>query len=345
MSARSDLLVQPEQARTIENQAPGALKTLLRLTGMELYKIRRRTMSKMLLGTGLLVNLVVLLAIGFSTWSYAHRPAASFNPPLCSETGNASGCLDHLPTLADRQQYRQQEIAYNAQALSLPGSLQLVFQVSVNVLVLLMILLAGTSVGSEYTLGTIRLLYTRGPSRLQFFWGKIGAITVCAIVGLLLFAGETILLGYALHPLSQLPVDGGFFSVPWLAQAALYLLLCVLYWFAYAVMASFFATLGRSNVAGIVGAFIWLFAEEILTRLAFSLAGASSGPLAATLRAIPTYFPGNAVANLIQNQGIAAFQGTDGLASSLHAALVLAVYLAAFLGLSSWLIARRDIKN
>ncbi len=345
MTARSDLLVQPEQARAMAIREPGALKIWLRLTGMELYKIRRRTMSKMLLGTGLLVNLTVLLAIGFSTWSYVHRPAESFNPPLCSETGNATGCLDHLPTLSDRQQYKQQEIAYNAQALSLPGSLQLVFQVSVNVLVLLMILLAGTSVGSEYTLGTVRLLYTRGPSRLQFFWGKVGAIAVCATVGILLFAGETIALGYALHPLSQLSVDWGFFNVQWLAQAGVYLLLCALYWLVYAAMAAFFATLGRSNVAGIVGAFIWLFAEEILTRLLFTLASANNGPLAATLRVIPTYFPGNAAANLIQNQGIAVFHGTSGLTSSLHAGLVVGAYLALFIVLSGWLVVQRDVKN
>ncbi len=345
MSVGSELLVEREQASSVEMRQVGAVRTWLRLTGMELYKIRRRTMSKALLGTGLAINLIVLLAIGFSTWSYVTRPAKEFTPPLCSESGNTSGCVNHLPTLVDRQQYKQQEIAYNAQALSLPGSLQLVFQVSVNVLVLLMILLAGTSVGSEYTSGTIRLLYTRGPSRLQFFWAKTGAIAVCAIFGLLLFAGETIILGYALHPLSQLSLGGNFFTVPWLAEALLYLLLCVLYWLVYAVMASFFATLGHSNVAGIVGAFVWLFAEEILTRLAFSLAGASSGPLAATLRSIPTYFPGNAAANLIQNQGVAVFHGTNGLASSAHAALVVAAYLAVFSACSMWLIVRRDVKS
>lgn len=111
------------------------------------------------------------------------------------------------------------------------------------------------------------------------------------------------------------------------------------------MMALFFATLGRSNVAGIVGAFIWLFAEEILTRLLFTLAGTSSGPIAATLRAIPTYFPGNAAANLIQNQGIAVFHGTGGLASSLHAGLVVAVYLVILIGLSGWLTVRRDVQN
>jgi ABC-type transport system involved in multi-copper enzyme maturation permease subunit len=250
-----------------------------------------------------------------------------------------------LPTLADRQKYKQQEIATNAQTLSLPGSLQLVFLVSVNVLVLLIILLAGMSAGSEYTLGTIRLLYTRGPSRLQFLWAKIGAMVVCIILGILLFAGVTIALGFALHPLSGLPVNWSFFSAQWLGQAGLFLLACMLDWFVFAIMALFFATLGRSNVAGIVGPFIWLFAEEILTRLIFTLAASSSGPLATALRAIPTYFPGNAAANLIQNQGIVVFQGTSGLASSLHAGLVVAAYLAIFIGLSGWLTLHRDVKN
>jgi ABC-type transport system involved in multi-copper enzyme maturation permease subunit len=312
---------------------------------MEFYKIYRRTMSKLLLGTGLVVNVVVLLAIGISTWSYVHRPAVQFDPPLCSESANTSGCLNHLPTLMDRQQYKQQEIANNAQVLSLPGSLQLIFLISVNVLVLLIILLAGTAVGSEYTLGTIRVLYTRGPSRLQLLWAKIGAIVVCAVLALFLYSSVTIALGYLLHALSQLPIDSNFFSARWLAQATLYLLACLLYWLVFSMMALFFATVGRSNVAGIVGAFVWLFAEEILTRLLFTVAKVSSGTVAMILRAIPTYFAGNATANLIQNQGIVVFHGTGGLESSLHAEFVVTSYLLIFIGLSSWLTVRRDVLN
>ncbi len=345
MTARSDVLVGQKDAPRMANRRAGIFETWLRLTGMEFYKIYRRMMSKALLGVGLAINVIVLLAIGISTWSDVNKPAAQYNPPLCSENSNAPGCLDHLPTLADRQQYKQQEIAINAQTLSLPGSLQLVFLVSVNVLVLLIILLAGISVGSEYTLGTVRLLYTRGPSRLQFLWAKVGAIAVCIALGMLLFAGITIALGIALQPVSQLPLNWGFFSAQWLGQAGLYLLACMLDWFVFAIMALFFATLGRSNVVGIVGPFIWLFAEEILTRLIFTLAAGSNGPLAESLRAIPTYFAGNAAANLIQNQGVVVFQGTGGLASSLHAGFVVAAYLVIFIGFSGWLTVHRDVKN
>ncbi len=345
MTTRSDLFARREQRFGLSSGQSAGLGAAWRLTTMEIYKLRRRTLSKALLGVGLALTMIVLLAIGISTWSYVKRPAALFNPPLCSDSANTAGCLDHLPTLKDRLQYKQQEIAGNAQALSLPGSLQLVFLVSVNVLVLLIILLAGTSVGSEYTLGTVRLLYTRGPSRLQFLWAKIGAIAVSILIGILVYAGVTIALGYALHPLSGLPVDMSFINAQWLGEAALYLVLCMLYWLVFAMMALFFATLGRSNVAGIVGPFVWLFAEEILTRLLFTLASANNGPLAATLRAIPTYFPGNAAANLIQNQGIAVFHGTSGLASSPHAALVVGAYLGLFIALSGWLVAHRDVRN
>ncbi len=345
MTARSDLsLNQKQTSRTVVRQED-VFHTWMRLTRMELFKIYRRTMSKALLGAGLVIIIAVLLAIGFSTWSDVNRPAAAFNPPLCSDSANTPGCLNHLPTLSDRQQYKQQEIDGNAKSLALPGSLQLVFLISVNVLVLLIILLAGTSVGSEYTLGTIRLLYTRGPSRLHFLWAKIGAIAVCIIIGILLFAGVTIVLGYALHPLSQLPLDWSFFNVHWLGQAGLYLLACMVNWLAFAMMALFFATLGRSNVAGIVGPFIWLFAEEILTRLLFSLAGPNSGPLGVILRTIPAYFVGNAASTLIQNQGVIVFQGTNGLTSSFQAGWTVAAYLVVFIGLSSWLVTHRDVQS
>ncbi len=345
MTARSDLSVNQEKASSPIIHQVDVFHAWMRLTGMELYKIFKRTMSKALLGAGLVINIVVLLAIGFSTWSDVNKPAAAFNPPLCSESTNTPGCLNHLPTLTDRQQYKQQEIDNNEKLLALPGSLQLVFLISVNVLVLLVILLAGTSVGSEYTLGTIRLLYTRGPSRLQFLWAKIRAIAVCIITGILLFAGVTIVLGYAMHPLSQLPVDFRFFNVHWLGDAGLFLLACMVNWFAFAMMALFFATLGRSNVAGIVGPFVWLFAEEILTRLLFSLAGPNSGPLGEILRAIPAYFVGNAASTLIQNQGVIVFQGTNGLTSSFQAGWTVAAYLVVFIGLSSWLITHRDVQS
>ncbi len=187
MTTRSDLLTGGERAHILAADGAG-LRTWLRLTAMEFYKIRRRMMSKALLGAGLALTIIVLLAIGISTWSYVHRPAAMFNPPLCSDSANTPGCLDHLPTLQDRLKYKQQEISSNAQALSLPGSLQLVFLVSVNVLVLLIILVAGTSAGSEYTLGTVRLMYTRGPSRMQLQWAKIGAIAVSVVSGILLYS-------------------------------------------------------------------------------------------------------------------------------------------------------------
>jgi hypothetical protein len=176
-------------------------------------------------------------------------------------------------------------------------------------------------------------------------WAKIGAILISAAITLLLYSVVTIALGYILHPLSQLPIDSNFFSRCWLAQAGLYLLACLLYWLIFAMMALFFATLGRSNVAGIVGAFVWLFAEEILTRLFFTVAKSSSGPVVKILEAIPTYFVGNAAANLIRNQGIATFHGAGGLASSLHAGLVVTVYLLMFIGLSALLIVRRDVLN
>lgn len=67
--------------------------------------------------------------------------------------------------------------------------------------------------------------------------------------------------------------------------------------------------------------------------------------MALILRAVPTYFAGNAAANQIQNQGVAVFHGTSGLASSLHAGLVVAAYLAVFIGFSSWLTVRRDVKS
>ena len=116
-------------------------------------------------------------------------------------------------------------------------------------------------------------------------------------------------------------------------------------WFIYATIAIFFGTLGRSTVAGIVGALTWLFVEPILGSI-FKLAGTfSQGSFGNFLKVIPDYFIGNNIGALLQNQEQYIFGGSKSSLSDLHALVVLGVFLVTFIGLSWWINEQRDVTN
>lgn len=334
----------PEQANTssVAMGSKDALSVQLRLIGMELYKIRRRLLSKALLLIGMAVLTLILIGIAAATWRYVSRPASDYIPPLCA-TDPQTGCVNSTPTLADKEKYRQIQIDQNAHLLALPGSLQMVSIMAINVLTILMIILIGTTVGEEYNLGTVRLLFTRGPTRIQFLLGKIGAAAVCCACYLLVFAVLLLALGSILEPISQVPVDYSFLTAAWIGQAILFLLLCIFNWFVFSVMAIFFGIVGRSSVAGIAGPFIWIFLEEIIGNLPHALH--LSGTIGDVINNLPQYFLGNCAATLIMNRGHVLYNGSTGLVSDLHAWIVVLVYLAVFLFGTCWVMLRRDITN
>jgi ABC-2 type transport system permease protein len=188
-------------------------------------------------------------------------------------------------------------------------------------------------------------MYTRGPTRSQFLLAKVGVSAVCAAIGILSMSIIGILTGQALNALSNMTQDFGFLSASWVAHTTLYLLIAMLDWFIFAIIAIFFGTLGRSTVAGIVGALTWLFIEPILGSI-LKLAGTfSQGPFGNFLKAIPDYFIGNNIGALLQNQGQHIFGGSGSSLSDLHALIVLAVYIIVFVGLAWWINDRRDVTN
>jgi hypothetical protein len=115
----------------------------------------------------------------------------------------------------------------------------------------------------------------------------------------------------------------------------------MLLWYSYMIMALFFATIGRSTVAGIVGPLVWLFLEPVLTNFLSSAPG--------FVQYLPNFFLGNNLLSMIQDQmrDLGIFNlNTPSPAGGYHAGqslLVIAVYLIAFVGVACWLTVRRDV--
>ncbi|HEY6287362.1 MAG TPA: hypothetical protein VIX20_16970, partial [Ktedonobacteraceae bacterium] len=57
------------------------LSILRRLIGMEIYKIRRRIMSKVLLSIAIVIVILVFLLFSLNTFFILNAPPESFSPP------------------------------------------------------------------------------------------------------------------------------------------------------------------------------------------------------------------------------------------------------------------------
>lgn len=329
------------------------LSVTLRLIGMELYKLRRRRMSKVVGSIAAALAIILFLLISLGILITQNEPTASFEPQSCqsvSASGNPppqTGQPPNCPTLSPAQleQARQEELRTVSTPLRLPTSLNVAVQFALTPSTIFIIILVGTITGGEYSLGTVRLMFSRGPTRTQFLFAKLGVALVAIVIGMLLMVLLGVLTGQVLNPLSGFAQTSDFLSVGWIGHALLYVLIAMLNWFMFAVIAIFFSTLGRSTVAGIVGALTWFFVEPVLGGLLGVIGSFSQGPFGTLLKAIPDYFIGNNFGALLADQAHYLFNYGSPTLSIIHALIVLPCYFVLFIGLTWWLNNSRDITN
>src|SRR5579883_1589351 len=266
------------------------LSVLLRLIGMELYKIRRRPMSKVLGMLAAFLALLVPLAIGAE---------------LLASKSTLAGNPDLLVALSE--------------PLRLPSSLGIAStQGELNPAIILIIILVGALAGGELSIGTVRLMFTRGPWRGQFLLAKYGAALVCTALGVLGMTLVGVVAGQVFNLLSGQPQSLAFLTPAWLGHALLYLLATMLNWFMYAVVAIFFAVLGRSTTAGIAGALTWFFGEPIVSSILTLAGNFSVGKVGDFLHALPDYLMGNNARALQLSQASVLFGGNAPSVPDLH---------------------------
>lgn len=313
------------------------MSVFLRLIRMDLYKMRRRLLTKILLLLPMLLIGGGFFVAGVTTIRDAGLPATSFATYSCAQFPHDPDCLNHPPTPADKQHAKQQALDGLALYLNMPGNWNAQERFLVERLVVLGIILAGLLIGGEYSLGTVRLMFTRGPTRLQFLFAKIAVLAIYA-VSIILF---TILLGSVVGAvmahLAGVGAGFSFLTADIFGHFVLFVLLGMLFWFSYMLMAVFFGTLGRSTVVGIVAPLVWLLIEPVLTGLLSSAPGFA--------QYIPNYFLGNNLLSLISDQEHALSIGQAGTNSAGQALVVVAIYLIAFVGVTCWLTVRRDVTH
>ncbi len=346
----------PIRTNTVVMGRQDFFSVLLRLIGIELYKIRRRAMSKVLSIIGIVIMILVFCVVSLGEIFVINAPATSFLPPQCSAIRNpqnpqgptGQNCLDHPPTQAElalAEQNRQDALRNTSAPLRLPTSLFVAVQVTQFLGLVLLVILAGTIVGGEYSVGTVRLMFTRGPTRVQFLLSKLGAILICLVIGFILVLLIGLATGALLNLLSGVTSSLDFLNNGGLGHVLLYPFLAMFGLLVYTMLALFLSTVGRATAAGVAGTFVWWVLESVLSGVINLIAVLNRGPVGDFLKAVPDYFIGNNITALLQNQNPYITGGAPSQLSDLHAWLVLLVYLALFIGLSLWISVRRDITN
>jgi ABC-type transport system involved in multi-copper enzyme maturation permease subunit len=307
----------PARTETVFMGRQDFFSVVLRLIGVELYKIRRRLLSKVL------ASIAVGAAIGIFLLNFLLFL-------LFSRGGEPSQVADIV-----------------AAQLGLPISLHVVVQTILTVGRILIIALAGIVVGEEYGVGTVRLMLTRGPTRIQFLLAKIGALMICSGIGILGMTLSGILIGQFLTPFTTFHQSLGFLNVAWVGHAFLLLLYLLLGLIVYALMAVFFATLGKATAAGIGITLVWVLVVEVLGETLGFIGKTVQGTFGTILVWVSKGLIGPNIDALLQNQSYYLFGNVlsqsdvpDG-----EALLVFAFYVVLFVGLSWWITERRDVTN
>ncbi|HZR41955.1 MAG TPA: ABC transporter permease subunit [Ktedonobacteraceae bacterium] len=334
----------PARRSTVIMGRQDFVSVLFRAINAELYKIRRRMMSKVLAIIGILFIIAGFVILSFTVASQAaaiaQKPATEFLPLSCIQASKQS-----CATQADLA--KQAALQSATAPLHLPNSFVNAVGMINFIGLFLLVTLAGTIVGGEYHVGTIRLMLTKGPTRTQFLLAKAGAILACIAITFLVLVPTGIITGTVLMFIQApgIAINFSFLTGMWVLHALLYLLAAILGLFVYTMIALCLSTLGKATVAGVAGTIVWWIVEGALADALGLLASLGRGPLNDFLKAIPDYFIGNNIATLLSNQSRYLEGGQPTTASDLHALLVLFFYLIVFIGLAWWVSERRDITN
>lgn len=199
---------------------------------------------------------------------------------------------------------------------------------------ILLSILAGAVLGSEYTYGTQRQQLGRGLSRVQVLTAQIVAMAVIALFTAIFMFVLSTLVGITLGPatgtslkaLTLTQWEGVLFY--WLATAARL--------FIYMLIAMFMATLGKSVIAGIAFSLGVIVVEGILSTVFNFLALAfKNSQFSEFLANVPKWLPGSggstlttAASQMIDSSGQPALGQTD-VWQGVTAVLIYAIVLIA----------------
>ncbi|MBT3362954.1 MAG: ABC transporter permease subunit [Chloroflexi bacterium] len=216
-----------------------------------------------------------------------------------------------------------------------PDSLNLIFGLAQSFGTLLLVIMIGAGVGSEYGWGSVRQVLTRKGIRHEYILSKFFAYIVYAVIGLVI----SVAVGFVMSMITTASIEG---SINWavIDREVIGTVFRNFGWTLYSLipyilLAITFAILGRSALVGIGASLGYVFLELF------------AGPLLnlgnASVAKISHFLIGTNTAALLPQSGMESEMSMIDPPTMAWAAITLAIYSLVFLGISLWLFKKRDL--
>jgi ABC-2 type transport system permease protein len=309
-----------ERADALPTSSLAWLSETWRLARWQLFLVRRRLMSKILL---ILLLVFYAIVVGFVALIY---------------TVASSSNADDIGTITIRN------------LIAFPTSLSLAGIYTRIVGVLLLCVLVGALIGSEYGFGTLRLILPRGTGRGQLLVAQIGAVAMLSLATAGFMLLVAMLVGLILGPIFGATLL--FPSLATWAEIIKFWLALSFHLFGYALIAYFAGTLGRSVLAGVAMPLGYLFLEVfvgniVINIVALLLSRANVHDAAERVRHIPDWFLGSntsAIMTLVGQYPLNLDLGSTSF-SLVRALAVALLYCVLLIGGSYLLLTSRDVTD
>jgi ABC-2 type transport system permease protein len=293
----------------------------------ELFKLRKRSMS--------LVLLLILIAISVLFMTLIQAVIRNdISTTTTSNTYNSSGATTVTPstpviTQADPSTINLLDKIYSA-AMSIIG----------NFGVVLAVVLIASSFGNEYSWQTIRPYLLCCESRAKMFTAKLIAVGIYIVAGMLVTILTTAIMGVIFTAVRGYSWNMSFFTLSYAGNGLLTFIRTFYITLPYILVAFFITVMARSAAAGIGFGIGILFLETIISALLKQISGWVSH--------VPDYLFNlnvQAINNLSDSSAKISISGSGStsLPTPLHAFIVLAVYIIAFVSVSYYLFQKRDV--
>lgn len=216
---------------------------------------------------------------------------------------------------------------------------------------MMVIILTARLIGSEYSSGAVRVIYSRGVGRLQLLFAKLAVIALVAVVGAVVFAAfaggiELINVRVATGSLDVFKsATAQFWTDAWNYALTVLVSLGV-----SILMATAVTSLARSLSVGVTASVLW-FPIDNLARILLALADRLTrwsfwALLTGDLLGPNLNVMGPQVISVMPDVlGFGRTLGTLTPVTGAHTLLVAAIYAVIFLAVSLWVTATRDVRE